>query len=630
MIEKKKGFRSFKVKLQVIVGIGIFAGITLLVGLTSISVRSKLMENAQEEALQISRNYAHEIRSKVEEALHATQFLADALAPIQSRQNPVQISRDEANAMLENVLRQNSFFHTTYTMWEPNAFDGLDAEFANTEGHDETGRFLPYWNRRNGSTVLFTAAGYNDQDYYLVPQRTRKPYVSNPYWNVQGFKVILVSAISPIVLNNTFYGIVGVDISSDFIQELVDNSDVFEGRAQINVLANDGSIVAVKGNAELASKPLEEYYDARIAREKREAIRQGRELTHQVGSFMEVSVPVYFGGYEHPWQVNVQIPLSMIRNEIMAMISGLVILGLIILVVVLVTLGIILNRMVRPIFTMVDATGKIAKGDLTTALRIDTNDEFKILADSLNGMADKLREVVSGIQSGAQQIAGASLQISEGSEQLSQGANSQASAAEEVSSSMEEMAANIQQNTDNARQTESIAVRARNSIVEVTRKSEESLQSIQQIAEKIGIVNEIAAQTNILALNAAVEAARAGESGRGFAVVAAEVRKLAERSKVAADQISVLSKSSLIVTEETARMMQELMPEIEKTASLVQEISAASMEQNAGTVQINNAIQQLSNITQQNAASSEEMATSSEELASQADSLQGLVAFFKI
>lgn len=160
--------------------------------------------------------------------------------------------------------------------------------------------------------------------------------------------------------------------------------------------------------------------------------------------------------------------------------------------------------------------------------------------------------------------------------------------------------------------------------------AQKSLESIKIIAEKIGIITEISRQTNILALNAAVEAARAGEHGKGFAVVAAEVRKLAENTKVAAEDISKLAKDSVQVTEMAGGMMARLIPEIEKTTRLMQEVAAASMEQNAGTEQINSAIQQLNIITQQNATASEEMATSSEELSAQAAQLLEQIAWFRM
>jgi methyl-accepting chemotaxis protein len=153
---------------------------------------------------------------------------------------------------------------------------------------------------------------------------------------------------------------------------------------------------------------------------------------------------------------------------------------------------------------------------------------------------------------------------------------------------------------------------------------------MRTIAEKIGIVQEIARQTDLLALNAAVEAARAGEHGKGFAVVASEVRKLAERSQSAAAEISAMSSDTVKVATEAGEMLNRLVPDIRKTAELVSEISAACREQDIGASQINEAIQQLDKVTQQNSGASEEMSATSEELAAQAEELQSSIAFFRV
>jgi methyl-accepting chemotaxis protein len=153
---------------------------------------------------------------------------------------------------------------------------------------------------------------------------------------------------------------------------------------------------------------------------------------------------------------------------------------------------------------------------------------------------------------------------------------------------------------------------------------------MRTIAEKIGIVQEIARQTDLLALNAAVEAARAGEHGKGFAVVASEVRKLAERSQSAAAEISSMSSDTVKAARDAGEMLGRLVPDIRKTAELVSEISAACREQDIGASQINEAIQQLDKVTQQNAGASEEMSATSEELAAQAEELQASIAFFKV
>lgn len=293
--------------------------------------------------------------------------------------------------------------------------------------------------------------------------------------------------------------------------------------------------------------------------------------------------------------------------------------------------NLIKNNLNLLIDTLNDITVKatlVSEGDLTVELKMRSESDELIRA--LSNMVKAVSEVVVQVQGAADNIAAASQEMSANAQQISQGASEQASAAEEVSSSMEEMSSNIQQNTDNAQQTEKISIAASKGLGVVSTSAVESMKSIKEIASKISIIGDIAFQTNILALNAAVEAARAGEHGRGFAVVAAEVRKLAERSKIAADEIDVLTKNSVEVTEKAGGLMVQLIPEVEKTANLVQEIASASIEQNSGANQINNAINQLNQVIQQNASASEEMATGSEELSGQADQLREMINFFKV
>ena len=290
--------------------------------------------------------------------------------------------------------------------------------------------------------------------------------------------------------------------------------------------------------------------------------------------------------------------------------------------------------LIRTISSRIDiakeTTKAIANGDLMMANIKHTDDEIGELMVYLKTMTDKLNVIIGGIVESVDSIKTASSEISSNSQQLSKGASTQAASAEEISSSMEQMVSIILQDGDNAKQTEKISSDTVSKIQMGNKAAIESANAMKEINNNTSIITDISFQTNILALNAAVEAARAGDHGKGFAVVAGEVRKLAERSKIAAEYIINVSNNGIVLATDAGKQLEELVPEIEKTAQLVHEISISTNEQNSSATHINIAIQQLNVVTQQNATASEELASKAEDLSAQADQLQQLVAFFKV
>ncbi len=293
------------------------------------------------------------------------------------------------------------------------------------------------------------------------------------------------------------------------------------------------------------------------------------------------------------------------------------------------------NQIKNNLNALIDATAEIthiaeemAQGNLL--VEVNERSEHDTLMQALNEMIFRVKAVVTNVQSTSNHVTAGSQQVSINAGSMSEGAAQQAASAQEISSSMEHMAANIRQTADNARETEKIASESAEYAQEGSSIMAEALLAMEQIAEKILIIEDIATQTRLLSLNATIEAARAKEHGRAFSVVAAEVRTLSTTTKQAAEEISRLAHSSLTVTKKAGEMLNTLVPSSQRTAELVQEITAASHEQSESAEHINAAIQQLDQVTQQNASRSEDVATAAEELTAQALRLQKAASFFTI
>ncbi|MFN8207162.1 MAG: methyl-accepting chemotaxis protein [Bacteroidales bacterium] len=612
----------------------IFSAVILTLSLSS---RATAVRSAKELAAGKAKEASMSAKLYIEGARHSVEVFSNSMVALIGSGYS---NRLAAEAMLREELTRNENYLAYWIQFESNVFDGKDSEFTMGPKYDKQGRFTVTIYRDKGKLIeqdLFnTEEDIYGADYYTLPKSTGKLAILEPYFysyvgnaSEQFFET---SVVNPVFLSGNFIGAVGVDIDLDYLFDINKEAKAYESGFG-SLISNEGLIVSHPSKERIGS-----FYAKKDSVEKLPLLARiiaGEEFgmtdwSDELGTkVFKYYVPMKIGNSPTPWSFCMTVPMKEALAEAQRLMALSVLLGIIGLLLLSALTYTIAGRISKSVIEGVEVAKRVAEGDLTVNIETDRTDEIGDLIRSMNFMNERLREMVDKIKSGATSIAAAGDQIASSSNQMASGASQQASSTEEISSSMEEMVSNIQQNTDNSRQAEKIAADTSVSVSKVAAATRESVATVRQIANKISIINDIAFQTNLLALNAAVEAARAGEHGKGFAVVAAEVRKLAERSKISAGEIEILSKNSLSVTDEAGKLMEELIPQIDRSARLVAEITASSIEQNSGAEQVNGAIQELNNVTQQNAVAAEEMAGSASSLQQQAEELAGITDFFR-
>ena len=308
-------------------------------------------------------------------------------------------------------------------------------------------------------------------------------------------------------------------------------------------------------------------------------------------------------------------------------------------------LGIVIARsLLRQTARVRAAALRIAEGDLTEVIVVDSKDEMGELLGAMHRMQTSLAGVVGSVRERAEGVATTGAQIAAGNTELSGRTEQQASALQQTAAAMEQLGSTVRDNASNANQAHQLA-RGASEVASkggaVVRDVVETMTGINQSSRKItdivGVIDGIAFQTNLLALNAAVEAARAGEQGRGFAVVAGEVRTLAKRSADAAREIKRLISDSVQRVERGAELvdqagatMHDIVAAVGRVTQIAEQISVACAQQSDGVSQAGQAIGQIDEGTQRNAAMVEQSAAAAEGLKQQAQQMVEAVAVFKL
>lgn len=326
----------------------------------------------------------------------------------------------------------------------------------------------------------------------------------------------------------------------------------------------------------------------------------------------------------------------------------------------------------RPIGRAVEIAERVAEGDLTSRIEVESNDEIGKLMQALRTMNGNLGNLIRSARENSKGVLDAACELSTAASQVEASSRSQSEAASSMAAAVEEMTVSVSQISDHAGNAEKISTESGSLSEEGSRVigemiakmgdisstvnassaiMEELGQQSEQIADIVNMIKEIAEQTNLLALNAAIEAARAGEQGRGFAVVADEVRKLAERTsnstleissvieKVKGGIVSVMESMREGVDQvdqgmrqagQTSEAIGRINDGSRKVVGTVNDIGSALREQSMANNEIAVSVEKIAQMIEENNAAVEETARTARNLEQLASNLQEVVARFRI
>ncbi len=399
-------FKSIQMKITLWAGLCLLLAATIIITYAAISLRSTAIAAAEENAAAVANSQAGVVKAEIEVALDAARTLAQALATVKTEN--LDLSRDEVNAMLKQVTVDNPQFVGTYTLWEPNAFDDRDAEFAGKEPYDDTGRFIAYWNRNEqGEVRVETPLDYEIEgpgDYYQLPKKTQQENIIDPYiYPVQGKDVLMTSLVVPIMVDGQFYGIAGVDLALDFLQQLADDVDIYDGIGEMVLISHHGSLAGVSNQPALVGKHMKEIH--KDWEEDLTYIQEAKEIIQPDEGRIAVFVPIQIGRTVTPWSVNLNIPTDQITAEATVLMWQMVGIGTFLAGVALVLLWIAAGQIAKPIKQITEMAQAVADGNLMVEAQIKSKDETGVLAAAFNQMTSNLRQRIQAEQEASEKAA---------------------------------------------------------------------------------------------------------------------------------------------------------------------------------------------------------------------------------
>ncbi|HON18710.1 MAG TPA: HAMP domain-containing protein [Salinivirgaceae bacterium] len=348
-----------------------------------------------------AREYATLVKFDIEKYFNISQTLATVLEGYLAN-NPTQTVELTQN-LLQRLLEKNPRVYATWVSYE---LRGIDPTWKQNFGRRRITAFRDGAETRR-KDELVDLNGDNVQGAYYFSKTNKKPIITDPYYfsytGGSDDEILETSLGEPLIINDQFYGLAGVDISLETLNNLVDTIRPFPG-AQAILLSNNSQIIAF-GNKKYIGKFFHELNKSDNQKYNvEERIKNGEifsyETNFRTGRYFVIYQPILLGRNAVPWSLQIATPLNVIyersvNNVYLAIVMGL--LGLIILVVLI---WYISRRIISPIGVTTNTLKIISEGAIskTSYLEIDSGDEIETMAQSLNKLIESLKQTTQFAQ----------------------------------------------------------------------------------------------------------------------------------------------------------------------------------------------------------------------------------------
>lgn len=662
---------SIKHKISLSTGFATLLAVATVTLLSVLASTTLLEDSAQRSEELLLEMFETNIRAEldaasaaIEEELQLSFAVSDGLATSfaqlksqgDSRPALQPMLRELMSDQLQAALAAQPKMLGIYTLWEPDALDRRDAEFAGRrdQGYDATGRFIPYWSRTSsGEQVLDALVDYENSsrpdggdrvgEYYLCPRDRRQACLINPYtYEVDGQSVLLTSLVSPIMVDGRFMGITGVDISLDQLSEVTRqlSRQFYGGHSRVTLITDRGTVAADSQDQGLGADARSLLPDQQGLAALISAARF--ELSESAdGSMLRAIVPVQPGHGLKPWALYASVPRAVVLQKLLALqqrqaeqlnaqVLQLVLIGLVVVLVSGLVIWLVAARIARPLQSTAGFMLQVAEGDFTRRLEqeADSRDETGELARACNQFLDRTQQVIREVVDTSRSLSASADDSTVTATQTLTGVQTQqtevnqlAAAANEMSATAQTVATHAVDAANATSETRGAADQGQqvltdvclsiegleNEVKDASTVIERLEQNSQNITSIVEVIGGIADQTNLLALNAAIEAARAGEYGRGFAVVADEVRSLSLRTQSSTQEIYTM----IGQLQADAREAVEVMERGSNSAHSCVELARSA---NEGLDAIAESVNRISDLNTQVASAAEQQSTVAEDI----------------